>query len=227
SLRSPRTALVLGGGDGLAARELLRYGSLENIVLVDIDAEVTQLFRTEPRLARLNASALANPRLEIVNQDAWRWLDASPARFDAIVVDLPDPSNFALGKLYSTTFYRLLRQHLNDEGVIALQATSPLFARKAFWCIVQTLNRAGLETRPYHALVPTFGEWGFVIATKSAYRIPSTLPQGMRFLSKEQLSTMFVFSPDMAQVPVEENRLDNQILVQYYEQGWRHSVSRE
>ena len=87
--------------------------------------------------------------------------------FDFAIVDFPDPSNFSLGKLYTTTFYRLLAQHLAPDGVFVVQATSPLFARQSYWCIVTTIEQSGLAAAPYHVYVPSFGEWGFVLAGRT------------------------------------------------------------
>ncbi|MGH6629940.1 MAG: polyamine aminopropyltransferase, partial [Burkholderiales bacterium] len=197
SLARPRRVLVLGGGDGLALREILRYPSVEAVTLVDIDAQVTGLFRENLNLRKLNGGSLSDRRVTIVNNDAWRWLEARPAAgpggepFDAVFMDLPDPSNYALGRLYSAPFFRLLARHLAPHGVIATQATSPVAAREAFWCIVATLEAAGLRTAPYHAIVPSFGDWGFVISSREGYREPSRLPEGLAFLSMEVLRTLF------------------------------------
>lgn len=231
SLPQPRRVLVLGGGDGLTLREVLRYPSIESVTLVDIDAQVTTLFRDHPQLAVLNRGALVDHRVTVVNDDAWRWLEAQPAGgagsapFDAIFMDLPDPSNYALGRLYSAPFFRLLTRHLAPQGLIATQATSPVSAREAFWCIVATLEAAGLRTAAYHALVPSFGDWGFVLASRdglrTGYQPPSRLPGGLRFLTPEILPTLFVFSPDVGRLAIEANRLDTQVLVGYYEHGWR------
>ena len=224
ALAQPRRILVLGGGDGLAVREILRHPSVESVTVVDIDAQVTDLFRGQPRLAALNAGSLSDRRVTVVNADAWRWLEARPtsgAPFDAVFMDLPDPSNFGLGRLYSPPFYRLLARHLGADGFLVTQATSPVAAREAFWCIVTTMEAAGFGTAPYHAVVPSFGDWGFVIASRSPYRAPSRLPEGLAFLTPEVLRTLFVFSPDTARLPVEPNHLDTQQLVTYYDQGWR------
>lgn len=231
ALARPRRVLVLGGGDGLALREVLRYALVESVTLVDIDAQVTTLFRDNARLALLNGGALADRRVTIVNADAWRWLESRPAsgpgaeRFDAVFMDLPDPSSYALGRLYSAPFFRLISRHLAPQGLIATQATSPVAVREAFWCIVATLEAAGLRATPYHAHVPSFGDWGFVIASreemKENYRPPERLPEGLAFLTPEVLRTLFVFSPDVGPLPVEPNRLDTQQLVSYYDRGWR------
>lgn len=209
--------LVLGGGDGLAVREILRYPDVQRVTLVDLDEGMTALFATHPRLVSLNAGALNDPRVRVVNADAFTWLDESPAQFDFIVIDFPDPSNYHVGKLYTSAFYRLVRRHLAPSGFIAVQSTSPMFARQSFWSIVQTLEGAGLRTWPYHVYVPSFGEWGFVIAGLSSYALPSTLPDGLRYLTASTVAPLFDFPADMQRVPAEPNRLNDQILVRYYE----------
>ena len=216
-----RHVLVLGGGDGLALREVLKYPGVERVTLVDLDGDMTRLFATHPVLTALNAGSFASPRVRVVNADAFSWLDAHPDLFDFVVVDLPDPSNYSVGKLYSTAFYRLLARHLSRDGRVVVQSTSPLFARASFWCIDRTLREAGLRTAPYHLYVPSFGEWGFVLAARAApYDPPATLPPGLRFLTVSQLAPMFDFPLDMQPVPVLPNRLNDQVLVRYYEREW-------
>jgi spermidine synthase len=218
---SPRRVLVLGGGDGLAVREILRYPTVESVTLVDLDAQVTRLFADNPLLTAVNAGALRDPRVRVVNADAFVWLADTPETFDVAIVDFPDPHNFSLGKLYSRTFYRVLRARLAPGGRVALQATSPMFARRSFWCIVETVRSAGLPARPYHVYVPSFGEWGFVLAGAEPWAEARVYPAGLRFLTVETTPALFAFPPDMAAVPVEVNRLDNQILVHYYSGEWQ------
>ncbi|HET7747335.1 MAG TPA: polyamine aminopropyltransferase [Vicinamibacteria bacterium] len=223
SLRADaRRVLVLGGGDGLAAREILRYPSVEQVTLVDLDPEMTRLAVENPLLRGLNRAALAHPKVKVVNADAFVWLaESPPARFDVAIVDFPDPSSFSLGKLYTRLFYERLKGRLDPEGVVAIQSTSPLMARQAFWCINRTLESAGFHALPYHALVPSFGEWGFVLGTLRPAAPPDTVMAGLRFLDGPTLRSLFILGPDMAAVPVEVNRLDNQALVRYYEDEWR------
>src|SRR5437868_786921 len=218
---APRRVLVLGGGDGLAAREILRYPGVTSITLVDLDGEMTRLFADNALLRELNDGALGDPRVRIVNADAFIWLQAARESFDVAIVDFPDPHNFSLGKLYSRSFYRLLRAHLAPGGLVAVQATSPMFARRSFWCITETMRSAGLTARPYHVYVPSFGEWGCVLAGLEPPAAPRVYPDGLRFLTAEATPALFAFPPDMAPVPVEVNRLDNQILVQYYGAEWQ------
>ncbi|MFO1270894.1 MAG: polyamine aminopropyltransferase [Rubrivivax sp.] len=217
---APRRVLVLGGGDGLALREVLKYPTVEQVTLVDLDAQVTRLFATEPMLVALNGGALSNPKVKVVNEDAFGWLEAHAETFDVIVIDFPDPSNFSLGKLYTTSFYELVDQHLAASGYAVVQTTSPLVARRSFWTVVATLEAVGFATTPYHAHVPSFGEWGFVIAGRRPMRAPAALPPGLRFLTPEGWGALQQFPPDMARVEAEPNRLSDQRLVHLFEEEW-------
>jgi len=213
--------LVLGGGDGLAVREILKYPNIQKITLVDLDPEMTKLFSTNPMLTRLNENSLHSPKLHIINADAFPWLAETSDMFDFVVVDFPDPTNFSLGKLYTTVFYRVLARHLSQQALVVVQSTSPLFARQSYWCIVETLKQAGLRTYPYHVYVPSFGEWGFVLAAQRPYEPPAQTPPGLRFLSARNLPEMFQFPNDMLPIDAEPNRLNDQVLVRYYEREWR------
>ncbi|MCS7025670.1 MAG: polyamine aminopropyltransferase [Bryobacteraceae bacterium] len=215
-----RRALVLGGGDGLAVRELLRYPSVEQITLVDLDPEMTSLFRSHPLLTSLNRGALSHSKVRVINADAFTWLESNDEMFDFVVMDFPDPTNFSLGKLYTTAFYRLLGRHLAQGGLAVAQSTSPLFARQSFWCVAETMKQAGFQVYPYHAYVPSFGEWGFILAGKRPYSPPQDLPSGLRFLTPAMLPQLFEFPADMGPVPAAPNRLNDQTLVRYYEQEW-------
>jgi spermidine synthase len=217
---APRRVLVLGGGDGMAVREILRYPSVEQVTLVELDPEMTKLFSQDPMLVALNGGSLHSPKLRIVNADAFGWLEQHDESFDVIVVDFPDPSNYALGKLYSTSFYEQVDLHLAASGYAVVQTTSPLVARRSFWTVVATLEAVGLRTTPYHAHVPSFGEWGFVIASHRPWQPPATLPAGLRFLAPHGIPALLDFPPDMARVEAEPNRLSNQTLVRTFEEEW-------
>ena len=140
--------------------------------------------------------------------------------FDVIVIDFPDPSNFALGKLYTTSFYALIDQHLRAGAYAVVQTTSPLIARRSFWTVATTLEAVGLMTTPYHAHVPSFGEWGFILAARRPWTMPRSLPTGLRFLSLGGIPALLNFPPDMARLPTEVNRLSNQQLVHEFEAEW-------
>jgi spermidine synthase len=217
---APKRVAIFGGGDGMALREVLKYPSVEQVTLVELDPHISTLFAREPLLRRLNGDAFASPKLRLVNADASTWLESHDERFDVIVVDFPDPSNYSLGKLYTTSFYALVDRHLADSGYAVVQTTSPLLARRSFWTVVATLEAVGLSTTPYHAHVPSFGEWGFVIASRRPWRMPTALPSGLRFLTVAGLLALLQFPPDMARTPAEVNRLSNQVLVQLFEEEW-------
>ena len=217
----PRRVLVLGGGDGLAVREILKYPQIESITLVDLDPEMTRLFSTLPMLTALNHKSFSSQKVHIINADAFPWVDSNTDSFDFIVIDLPDPTNYSLGKLYTTAFYKAVARHLSAQGLMVVQSTSPMFARDSYWCIATTLQQAGLKTYPYHVYVPSFGEWGYVIASAREYQRPTSLPAGLRFVNLEGLPALFQFPPDMAPLPMPPNRLNDQVLVRAYDQDWK------
>jgi len=214
--------LILGGGDGLAAREVLRYGDeVQRVTLVDLDGAMTKLAVQSSELHELNQGSLTSPKVRVINDDAMQWLTNTTEQFDVVIVDFPDPNNFSLGKLYTTRFYALLKAHLAPGAVAVVQSTSPLFARRSYWCIDATLRAAGFKTQPYHVWVPSFGEWGYVLASIEPAPAIHPLPEQLRFLSDDTMPTLFQFPKDMDAVPAEVNRLNNQVLVHYYEEEWR------
>jgi spermidine synthase len=219
---TPRRVLILGGGDGLALREVLAHPTTEAVTLVDLDPAMTRLGASFEPLATLNRRAFSDPRVTVVNDDAMIWLDGAPGGWDVVIVDFPDPNTFALGKLYTTRFYRLLRTKLAPHAAVAVQATSPLFARRSFWCIVETMRAGGFEVHPYQVAVPSFGVWGFALARNEPFAPPVEAPDvALRFLDDDAMRGLFYFPADMKPVPVEINQLDDQRLVRYYESEWR------
>lgn len=222
----PKRVLVLGGGDGLAVREILKYPSIENVTLVDLDPMMTQVSKTVVALGELNKNSLEDKRVSIVNNDAFVWLDNNETEpFDIAIIDFPDPNNFALGKLYTTRFYNLLKQKLKPDASVVIQTTSPLIARKSFWCIIKTLESSGFTVKPYNTTVPSFGIWGYALAKLQPFETPTKLPENieLKFLNEKAFASMFEFSVDtnLPNEEIEINRLDNQALVRYYESEWR------
>jgi spermidine synthase len=221
----PKRILVLGGGDGLAVREILKYKSVESVTLVDLDPAITNLAVNLPLLANLNKYSFQDKRVKVINADAFVWLDNNKLEpFDVVVVDFPDPNNFALGKLYSTRFYKLLKTKLKPDSSVAIQSTSPLYARNSYWCIVETIEAVGFKTKPYQTTVPSFGIWGYVLAKQNDFEIPAKIPEGLdlKFLDSDSMIAMFDFPVDTSRPKenLEINRLDNQSLVRYYEAEW-------
>ena len=221
----PKRVLVLGGGDGLALREILKYKSVETIQLVDLDPAMTGLSKALPALAEMNHHSFDDPRVSVANADAFVWLDNTAVEpFDIAIVDFPDPNNFALGKLYTTRFYNLLKQKLTPDAAVVIQCTSPLIARNSYWSIIKTLEAVGFTVKPYQTTVPSFGLWGYALAKQQPFEIPTQPPNvELKFLNGSSFASMFEFPTDM-KMPDEEieiNRLDNQALVRYYETEWR------
>jgi spermidine synthase len=225
---SARSALILGGGDGLAARELLRQPGIETIVQVELDPAVIDVGRTTLREA--NAGALDDPRVDVVIGDAMTWLRDPPADvvppggFDAVIVDLPDPDTPVLGRLYSTEFYALVTRALAVDGLMAVQAGSPFSTPTAFWRTVSSIGAAGYAVTPYHVHVPTFGDWGFVLArrgpTAPTPRVPADAPT-LRFLDQQVLDAATVFAGDMRPQSLEPSTLDHPRIVEDMRLGYR------
>lgn len=222
-----RSVLVLGGGDGLAARELLRQAGIQKIVQVELDPAVIELARTTMRDA--NGGSLDNPRVHVVIGDALTWLRGPDSGlFDAVIVDLPDPDTPALGRLYSTEFYALAARALAPGGLMVVQAGSPFSTPTAFWRTVSTIRAAGYAVTPYHVHVPTFGDWGFVLAAQGAAsasgaaptpRIPGGAPP-LRFLNQRVLEAATVFPGDIGSRPLEPSTLDNPRVVDDMRHGY-------
>ncbi|HTL33971.1 MAG TPA: polyamine aminopropyltransferase [Kofleriaceae bacterium] len=219
----PRRVLILGGGDGLALREVLAHPSVEAVTLVDLDPAMPELAMSFPLLVALNKNSFRDHRVTLVHDDADVWLQEHASQWDVIIVDFPDPNTFALGKLYTRAFYRRVLAHLAPGGAVSIQATSPLFARKSYWCIVDTVKAAGFTVRPYQVAVPSFGVWGYVLAKRTDFEPPARAPAilALRYLNDDALRSMFDMPADMQHVDVEINQLDNQALVRYYEREWR------
>lgn len=228
-----RRVLVLGGGDGLAVRRLLAYPSVEHITLVDIDPEMTRMAASRPELTALNGGALDSAKVEIQHLDAMTFLEEDRSFYQAILIDLPDPSTLTLAKLYSREFYALALRRLSEDGVLVTQATSPFFARQAFWCVATTLESVSDPTQvaaglpavriyPYRVHVPSFGEWGFVMASRRDVAIERLkVSVETDFLDDSVLAGLFAFGKDIQRVEAEVNRLDHPVLHRYYQQGWQ------
>ena len=213
--------LIIGGGDGLSAREVLKYEDVEQIDLVDLDPAVTDLARRNPHVAELNEQSLSNPKVRIVNEDGFLYLQRSHLQYGVIFLDLPDPREESLAKLYSVEAYKLVERLLSPGGVMATQATSPYFSRTSFWCIGRTLEVSGFQVHSYHLLVPSFGEWGFHLGTRRtiAYDEIQFSPR-TTLITAETWRSMAVFDRDMRSISTAPNRLDKPVLGRYYREDW-------
>ena len=192
--------LVLGGGDGLAVREILKYKDVKHIDLVDLDPAMTELGAEFPPLVKLNKSSLANPKVTIYNQDAFVFIKDKGRTYDRVIIDMPDPHNEAISKLYAIEFYAMISQRMHDDAVLISQSSSPYFARNAFWCVGATLAEIFPQTQALQVTTPSFGVWGFQTAAKREGRLEGAIDlQGVktRFWTPNVLSASQVFGKDI------------------------------
>ncbi|MDX2217306.1 MAG: polyamine aminopropyltransferase [Oculatellaceae cyanobacterium bins.114] len=211
-----RHVLLMGAGDGMALREVLKWQDVERVLLIDLDPAVVNLARRHPFLVRANAAAFADPRVEVRHADAFTAIPDLNETFDVIIADFPDPDRDVIAKLYAQGFYRQVLAHLNLTGVLVTQASSPFFAPRAFACVAATLESLPMVIRPYTVDVPSFGPWGFVLATRTPVAIASlTLPVATHFLTTAMLPNLFQLPGDIQLGGVEINRLSRPVILRY------------
>ena len=214
--------LILGGGDGLALREVVKYQDVESVHLVDIDPRIVELAKTLPVLRELGKESFSDPRVTVFNEDAFSFLNQKGTAYDRVIIDFPDPHNEALSKLYSKEFYTILHKRLAPQAAIVTQSSSPFFARRAFWCINTTLESIFDQVMAYQTSLPSFGIWGFNLATKG-----SPLPERWdisvttRAIQAPTLAKAMVFERDIGQVATPVNTLFMPKLYQFYAEDIR------
>jgi spermidine synthase len=221
----PKQVLILGGGDGAAARELLKYDFIDKITLVDLDPSVTELAKNHPVLISINGNALNHPKVEVINEDGFTYLEQIDKNFDVIIADFPDPRTVDLGRLYSKEFYWLCRKALSEKGMLVTQAGSPYYAKTAFDCIERTIQSAGFTTLPIHNQVVTLGEWGWVIGSKEKRTLKNALQNvnvnglATQWLTNEALTALSSFGKEVFRPThdeIEVNQIHNPVLYKYY-----------
>ena len=212
-----KNVLILGGGDGLAAREVLKYNDVGLIHLVDIDPEMTHLAKSLPMLAQLNQRSLHSSKVTVFNEDAFSFINKPGILYDRVIIDMPDPHNEAINKLYSREFYTMINRRMNDGAVLVTQSSSPFFTRQTFWCIENTLNAIFNNTLSYHTALPSFGIWGFNMARKNQAldkRFNITVPT--RSITSESMTAAQIFTKDMDRLPTPINTIMEPKLYQLY-----------
>jgi spermidine synthase len=219
----PRRVLLLGAGDGLALREVLRWPSVRRVDLVELDPAMLQLAGRHPFLRRLNGDSLADPRVTLHSGDAFERVRRLPGGYDVVIADFPDPATAPLARLYSVSFYGRLRQRLAPGGLIVTQASTPFFSPKVLASIRATFAELDLQTRPYSVDVPSFGPWGFVLAHRPGQRLTARpLPFRGRWIDRTQLDRLFPLARDLelpAGQRVLPNRLNRPVLADYQRQS--------
>ena len=228
--KPPKKVLILGGGDGLAIREVLKFPSVESIELVDIDSRITELSKRLNIIRRLNQDSLMDPRVRIIHDDAFNYvrrifaaIKENGGWYYRIIIDLPDPHSEVLNKLYCKEFYKLVYRILSDEGAFVTQSSSPVITREAFWCIEATIAASGFRVLPHRTHLNSFGEWGFQLAVKSTNPIDlekialAEVPR--KYLSNEVLRCSQVFAIDDGRIDSPINTLFEPKLYMLYEYG--------
>ncbi len=225
--------LILGGGDGLALREIRKHKHVRKVTMVDLDKAMTDLAGNHPVLLDINDGSMRDGRLRVVNRDAAVFLKEDASLYDVIIIDLPDPDTVDLMHLYDRNFYSLVLKHLQAGGVVVTQAASPYFARDAFLCIIKTMKAAGFSVLPYHNQIPTMGEWGWVLGVKARESTEDALKQRAlsaefddletRFINREAMTAMVHFGKGVFEPGWEERiKINTQItpvLHTYYDKG--------
>lgn len=220
-----KSVLVLGGGDGLAIRELLKYPSVERIVLVDLDPLITELGKNNPHVKKLNEDSLFNEKVTILNQDAFVYLKDTNEVFDLVISDLPDPNNVSLARLYSLEFYKYLEKKISRTGLFVTQATSPFYAKETFWCIDRTIRKTSVKyTYPFHVNVPSFAEWGFILGSKIPLNLDDMVMKtdDTKFLNQQALEKSFIFEKDIISDKNNYSSLETPAVLTYYLDEWKY-----
>ena len=230
-IKERKDILLLGGGDGLAAREILKYPDVENLTLVDLDPAMTRLARQDTIFLSLNQGSLNDPRVRVVNQDAYQFIKNSGDLYDAVIIDLPDPKSVSLSLLYSLGFYKMVEKHLKPFGAMVTQSTSPLYSPEAFLCIKKTMEAAGFSTVPYQNSVPSMGQWGWVIGVRHEAMPAQRLKQELltlefadietRFFNRDAMISMAHFGKGLfeKEAQIEPNTQFDHNILKYYRQG--------
>jgi spermidine synthase len=218
------SVLVLGGGDGLAVRELLKFKSVIHVTLIELDGYMVDLAKNNSTMKFINNNSLMNERVYVVTGDAYDYLLKNNLKYDIIIADFPDPHDEIVSKLYTDSFFHIVKKSLKESGVFVTQSTSPLFAREAFWCINNTLGEVFKEVIPYHVFIPTFGDWGFNMAMDRKFILDEMVnAENSKFFTKETFRGAMYFPPDSSKVDTKINRFNKPLLYLYYLKGWKDS----
>ncbi len=221
---NPRiNVLVMGGGDGMAVREALKHDNVKSVTLVELDPQMIKLATENQSFISVNGNSLSDPRVKVVVGDAYKFITEKHGKFDVIIADFSDPHDETISKLYTREFYILIKKILSDGGIFVTQSTSPLAAREAYWCINNTLRSVFSGTVPYHVYVPSFGDWGFVIASDKRILSAKDIDnEKIKFYSADEFRTEMRFQPDSEYIETKINTFDRPLLYQYYLHGWKN-----
>jgi predicted membrane-bound spermidine synthase len=215
--------LIAGGGDGFAIREVLKYPDVKHIDLVDLDPLMIHMASNIPKVANLNQQALHDKRVSVHQKDIQVFQKEQKEHYDVIIVDLPDPGDEILSRLYTVEFFKKLSNLLTKDGILVCQSHSPEYAPFVYWSIGLSLKGTGMHVRSYHTEVPSFGDWGFHIASKKPFHLPKRKVAVPYQTLPDDLSTLFVFPSKFRSVQENShmNTLSNLKLHEIYKQELR------
>lgn len=221
--KNPKSVLILGGGENLASREVLKHTTVERVDVVDIDSTMFHLAKNNPFFKEINEGAALNEKVHLITEDAFTFLYNNTDTYDVIIADLPDPVNEAIARLYSKQFFLLAKSKLKKDGLFVTQSGEIYFSNSVFSCINNTLEDVFEHKLPYHSYIPSFGDWGFVLASRDSIDVNAkkrVLPNGLQFLTDEQFQMSFLFPKDIAIAQTDQNTLDSPVILNYFLDDW-------
>ena len=220
---NPKRVLILGGGENLASREVLKHPEVEHIDIVDLDSMIFHLAKTHPDLVQINKKAASDPKVHLHVGDAFNFLKENNEPYDVIISDLPDPNSEATAKLYTTQFFQLAKRSLVEDGIFITQSGEIYMANSAFSCIVNSLQEVFPNVNPYHTYIPSFGDWGFVVGSNRELdfdRLNQPIDFYTKYLTPEAMQESLQWPKDIPIKSTSINTMDNPVILQYFLEDW-------
>jgi spermidine synthase len=174
-------------------------------------------------LKDINQNAATNKKVNLIAEDSYTYLFNNTEKYDLIIADLPDPTNQALARLYSKQFFLMAKRNLKRDGVFVTQSGEIYFSNTVFSCIYNTLESVLEKVQPYLTYIPSFGDWGFIIARHSGTTNEvntKALPDDLKYLNANQVEQAFIFPDDITIAETKQNTLDNPIILNYFLDEW-------
>lgn len=221
--QNPERVLILGGGENLASREVLKHDIVQRIDVVDIDSTMFHLAKHNEHLKEINQDAASHKKVNLITNDAFTFLFNNNQKYDVIIADLPDPTNQAIARLYSKQFFLLVKRNLKKDGVFVTQSGEIYFSNTVFSCIHNTLKDVFPLVNAYHTYIPSFGDWGFIITKnqpEDSKNLIQPLPKDLKYLSDAQVAVAFDFPKDISLAETKVNTLDNPVILNYFLDDW-------
>lgn len=218
----PKNVLILGGGENLASREVLKHNYIKSIDVVDIDAAMFDLAKKNKFLLDINQKASLDPKVNLVTDDAFTFLSNNIKEYDVIIADLPDPSVDAIAKLYSKQFFGLVKRSMKEDGIFVTQSGEVYYSNTAFSCIKNTVSEIFPYAKTYQVYVPSFGFWGYTIAKNSDFDISyhRKVPGDLKFLTENVFKNAFEMPKDISIVQTKINTIDHPVVLDYFLDDW-------